>query len=271
MLKHNPLRILGLSKKEEMVLYALLDGFHTPLSITDKTRVSRPSVYDILNKLRQRGLVTSRIYRGKKRWDLVNNNELAILLNEAKQIFLRFQSDYEEIYHTRDSKVSFYKGKVSLREKLLQIFSEHKNEKWIGLQGQHDLMGWSSIMNEGDTKKINAMIKKNKLLLHGVLPEGWVDNAFQKLGKVWAKEYSGRTANIHYLDKNYFNHAGQIYIFRDTIYLLSLNQRMLIEIRENEIAQAISSLIYFAIDNSDAFDINKRVSEFLEKGTEYYP
>ena len=62
------IKVLGLSKKEEKVLYALREGNDSPAGISQNTKVSRPSVYDILGKLKKRGLVYSYIEQRKKKW-----------------------------------------------------------------------------------------------------------------------------------------------------------------------------------------------------------
>ena len=82
------LTILNLSIKEERVLLALLDGFHTVLDIARNAKVSRPTVYHILKTLKKRELVVSKVHNGKKGWYMTPERDLSETLYSLKKKLL---------------------------------------------------------------------------------------------------------------------------------------------------------------------------------------
>lgn len=68
-------------------------------------------------------------------------------------------------------------------------------------------------------------------------------------------------ANVHQISSEYFKHHGEIFLFKDTLYLISLRELTILEIRHGDISLSISMLIKYIMDNTDTIDINRRVRE----------
>ena len=148
------LQVLGLSLKEEKVLLAIRDGLLTPLLISQSTKVSRPSVYDILKKLKTRGLIESYILEGKKGWRLQPVEEISKSLYEAKKAIANIEIEKEEI-KSDNGGVIVYRGKESIRKEVVSIFSTRHDEKFLGLTSYDGAIeGWQKILgNDGNGNK----------------------------------------------------------------------------------------------------------------------
>lgn len=259
------LQVLGFSLKEEKVLLAIRDGLLTPLLISQSTKVTRPSVYDILKKLKSRGLIESYILDGKKGWRVQSSETISKNLYEAKKAIVNSEIEKEEI-KSNDGGVIVYRGRESLRKKVVSIFSSRNNEKFSGLTAYDRVVtGWMKILGNEGVNETNELIKKNKLISDSVFSDKWLEKSYEAMGMEWAKRYEGRTASTAYIDEKYFNFSSQIFAFRDTLYLFSLEDEMIIEIKHNEIQKMILSMYQFMKDHGEKVDANKILRDLMEK------
>jgi sugar-specific transcriptional regulator TrmB len=251
------LKLLDLSNKEEKVLMALKDGYGTPLRIMEVTKVSRPAVYDIFKKLKKRGLVESKITHGKKHWHMVSERELADTLYETKKVLLGLHDGSQEVVGVSDGVVVVHTGKEAVKKVLFEMFRSHKSERFLGTANMEAVNGWLNILTPEEINETNRIIKKNSLITEVIGPHDSLEKHFKVSGVEWAKDYEGRTASTVYVDKKYFNHAGQIFAFKDSLYLLALNDQMIIEIRHSDIQKMILSMYAFMKDRGEIIDANR--------------
>ncbi len=263
------LKILDLSSKEERVLLALQQGLGTPLSISTSTKVTRPAVYDILSKLKKRGLVASQIKGGKKSWHMVSEGELADTLYEAKKVLLKFSDGKKEMHGVSDSVLTVYRGKDAVRKVILGMLTGRKHERFLGLSDFSPSLlddGWLTVLSASDIHEFNRMVKRNSIIAELVAPSGWIDDHYKAMGDAWAKDYEGRTASSVYIDKKYFGHSGQIFAFNDALYLLAIKDQLVIEIRHSDIQKMILGMYAFIKENGKSIDVNRRLRELMAQG-----
>ena len=264
MKSHFSLPLLALSKKEKLVLSALKEGFSTPLLIYEKTKVSRTAIYHILSILKERGLVKKYKQDGKFYFRIATEKELSDTLYETKKELLGFVSGKEEI-EISDSMVVVHRGIEAVKACLLDVFTHYKNQRFLGIQGNNDTKLWADEMSVPFINKINSLIKKNKIISEGVGAEGLIENFYTTFGKDWVEDYMGRMGRIHYIDPKYFSHSADIYIFKDATYLISIHDKLIIEIRHSDITIAITKLIHFIMDTTRPIDYAERIRKLIEK------
>jgi Fe2+ or Zn2+ uptake regulation protein len=259
------LRALGLSKKEDRVLVALRDGARTPLALSRVTKVSRPAVYTILQNLKKRGLVESRIVDGKKQWRMCNEHEIDRVIADAKHALLKTPEGSTEVYGMSDSSVVVHRGAEAIKRLMLTLFAAHPRERLLGFQGDTSTIGWNHMFSVPETNKINRDIKNNRIIVEAILPEGWLEEQTKLLGVGWAKDFEGRTTRVNVIDPKYFKHGGQCFIFKDSLYFFALNEELLIEVRNSEIQKMILSIFAFIQDNSHVIDANELLRKLMEQ------
>ncbi len=136
------LKNLGLSERESRVYLSLLDlGPTTTSKIIRKTGIASSKIYDVLEKLEHKGLVTHIIERGKKKFhpanpeklfDLIKEKEISV--NEAlPTLKLMFEKTAEEV------NAEIYKGKEGLKTILEDVIKEKKTLYALGTGGQASL------------------------------------------------------------------------------------------------------------------------------------
>lgn len=258
------LHILGLSSKEEKVLLSVQDGHSTVVDIASNTKVTRPSVYDILKKLKKRGLVIHKTEHGKKRWCMENEKKLTDNLYLLKKKLLSFIDGKEEVEGVTDGTVIVHRGNDAIKKAIWDMFSTRKNERFLGYMGfEQTIHGWEDLFTLQEINTMNKILKENKIITEAVFPENWAENMFAKYGEVWAKDYEGRTASNVYVDAKYFHTSGQLFAFKDVMYLLALKDKMIIEVRHSDIQKMILGMYSFMKDNGEVVDINKRLRDLI--------
>lgn len=257
------LKLLGLSKKEQKVLIALQTGSDTPVKLSKVTNVSRTAIYAILQNLKKRGLAHSHITDGKRHWNLTPEREIEEVLYEAKRALLKIPEGREEVHGLSDSTVIIHRGQESIRKILGELLSAHHNERFYGLVGDAAAANWNRIFSLQETNRFNRALKQNNIIAETIVQEGVLERQTRELGVSWAKDFEGRTTRVNEIDAEYFAHGGQVFIFKQSIYLMALGEELVIEIRNSEIQKMLLTFIKFIQDNSRVIDANALLRDII--------
>lgn len=258
-------QMLELSKKERKVLAVLKKEKSTPLEISRDTKVTRPSVYVILDKLKKRGLVTTKIVQGRKYWLLENPRNIEEALYATKKYLLNISEDTEEVHGRSESNITIYKKEKDIQKLIIDIIHEAKNAHLFGFQGANQEIGWSKVFSEENTNKINRMVKENKIIVEGVMPTNWFEKHSKEWGKEWVEGFSGRMTIAHEIDEKYFKHGAQLFATRKAVYLFSFNESLAIEIRNSEIQKMVVSMFSYMQSHATKIDPNEILKGLVEK------
>lgn len=257
--------LLGLSPKENKVLFALQGGFSTPLAISGEIHVSRPAVYHILKLLKTRGLADSYIKDGKKYWRIADRKELEQRFFETKRAVLNLSEGASEVFGVDDSVITVHRGKEAARQAIYSIFIGNKNERLYGFQGDTAGINWNKTFTVAETNKMNREIKEKGIIVNAVLPDGWFERETKNLGVGWARDFEGRTTRTTTISENYFKHGGQLFLFKNSIYLIALGEELIIEIRNSEIQKMLLAFFQFIEDHSRPLDVNALLRDLIAK------
>ncbi len=261
---HDNLQVLGLSAKEKKVLIALIEGATTPLKIARQTGVSRPAVYAILQNLHKRGIASKKTMNGKVHWGVENEHDIDAHIYDVKRSLLKIPEGSEAIHGRSDSTVIVHRDKEAIKKLFWTLFAENKGERFFwGFQGDTSTVGWNEMFTVAETNKMNRDIKNGRIITEAVIPEGWFEDQVAKLGASWAKDFEGRTARVNVLDPKYFHHAGQMFIFKDSLYLLALKEEIVIEVRNSAIQEMILSVFAFMQESSKVIDANELLRNLI--------
>lgn len=250
-------QLLGLSRKEEKVLQSLLNGPTTPLQLSRATHVSRTAVYAILVNLKKRGLAQSHIVQGKKYWSVRPEREIEETLYATKRALLKIPVGREELHGLSDATVIVHRGQESIRKVLGELLLDHKNERFYGLVGDNAAAYWNNMFSLQETNRFNRALKANSIIAETIVQDGVLERQTRELGVSWAKEFEGRTTRVNVIDAEYFAHGGQIFIFKQSIYLMALGEELVIEIRNSEMQRMLLMFFKFIQDNSQLIDANE--------------
>lgn len=128
----------GLSDKEAQVyLVCLKTGQGTANRIAELSNLARSTTYDILDRLKSLGLITSCITDNKTQFIANNPDVLLTSLNEKKAAIEKTLPSLKEIYKKVGDKpyAEVFQGKIAIIKILDEILDNAKDLKVIGSQG----------------------------------------------------------------------------------------------------------------------------------------
>ena len=153
--------ILGLSIKEKKVLALLMGGENTPLLIHKKSNISRSAIYYILGVLKKRGLIERYKEDGKFYYRLASETDISERVYAVKKELLGLADGRRELLSNEFGAaplplgegvggrglsgvsnvegVIIHKGLDAVKACFTKMFTENKNCRFIGVQGNNTL------------------------------------------------------------------------------------------------------------------------------------
>ena len=136
----------GLSDKEaDIYLICLRVGQATANRIAELANLARSTTYDLLERLNQRGLISTCVVKNKTNFIASDPTVLINLLDDKKEKIKKILPDLKGIHNTvgEKPKVEVYEGKVALTKLLDEILDNSSSLKLIGnLQKAVERMGY---------------------------------------------------------------------------------------------------------------------------------
>lgn len=243
------LEILELFKDNDML---------TPLSISKQTTIPRPSIYVTLEKLGKRGIVEC-ITLGKKRlWQKISPELLRKSVNGLEsQVF------DETISVTNGPKIKLFKNRYEIVDLFKRIIIENKGERLIGIQGDYAGETWKDNYGVENLNEFNINVKKHNLITEIITSEKWFVEQTKIMGKEWSRNFSGRSAQVHFLNSKYLDYYSQIFIFKDDVFIVSMKNTLVVQLTSSDIVKMFKSMILFIEDNTRSVDINKYIETLI--------
>ena len=159
----NALKELGISETEIKVYLALLDiGSGLAGEITKKSGVNRTNVYDALERLIEKGLVTFVITANRKVFEPVNPEKFQEILKEKESNLKKILPDLKERFKTPKTKeiATIFKGKKGIKSAFDECLKEKRDIYVYGAQSKFADMfpAYQKNWNQRRTKQ-NTKIK----------------------------------------------------------------------------------------------------------------
>ena len=186
------LKELGLSEGQIKVYASVLDlGAANLNSIHEKTGIERRNIYDILNKLIERGMVSYIVEKGKKVYQCTSPSNIAEEV-KAKQAALKsLEGELPKIrslFELSKPKIraEIYRGNESLKA-LLNEALEHKATYWIGGNSGVENTSLKNWFRHWMERRVEKNIMMYDLVDYGTHLEGLTPNNVSKHKKNYYK------------------------------------------------------------------------------------
>jgi len=128
---------LGFSKGEIKVYSAVLEiGISSLNKIQEKTGIERRNIYDILNKLIEKGFISYTIEKGKRTYQCTHPKKILEEIEEREKSLKELKQEFPKIKNLFDSSkpivgAEIYRGDESIKNLLNEIL-EYKESHWMG-------------------------------------------------------------------------------------------------------------------------------------------
>lgn len=178
----------GLSEKGAQVYLALLElGSAFPSQIAKHAKLQRSTVYEVLNDLAVKGLVSELEKRGKYFYSLENPRRLLhfsertiVQAQEQYQKFQEFFPNIEGLYAgiTNKPKISYFEGVNGVMEIYEDHISSKKKYEMVGFVNVAELMRFLP------QKKYRDYVRTKERLgitTRGIIPDTSDDRAYEKI------------------------------------------------------------------------------------------
>ena len=126
---HTQLKLLGLNHSEIAVyLYLLENGLSSPPNVSRGTNIARTNCYNLLESLREKGLIEEHLEKKHKAYLASDPESLIRSLEKKKEAVQQILPDLRGLYTTQKNKpkIRFYDGAEQIKEIYLETLSAQK-------------------------------------------------------------------------------------------------------------------------------------------------
>ena len=259
--------LLQLTDNEKNILNCFNnESIETPLTLSGKVNIPRPTVYITLEKLESRGLI-SPVKIGKRIFWKKTEEEIIVQHISNLKDELMSKNTYEKMSVTEDTDIAIYRGEKTILTLFTKLIDEHRGNRLMGIQGDYAGDSWKGVFSLENINMINQKIIEKGLITEIVTSKDWFKRQIKIFGKSWAENFIGRTAQVHFINNTYLNYKSQIFIFENQVFLVSMEEELFIEIKNMSIAKMLISLIKFTEDHTSSVDVNKIISDLISSTT----
>lgn len=137
-IKEETLREIGLTKNESKVYLALLKlGSATAIEITNESKVHRVNVYDSLQRLKEKGLISTILKAEKRIYEAANPEQLAKILKEKEELLKRIMPQLNQEFKLKKEKqqVHHFFGPEGVMQAYFMILDQNETIYALGGSG----------------------------------------------------------------------------------------------------------------------------------------
>jgi sugar-specific transcriptional regulator TrmB len=223
------LQDLGLTNNEmKIYLFLLKQGQTTTGLIISETEISNSRVYESLNNLINKGLVTYNIQKNGKHFSAVSPNKLLDLQKEREEKLKQIIPNLEEIRNTKGSKTTtaVYEGYQGFKTAFQKIIDDCPNGETIHILGFSEQQEKSeSLRLFISNMNLRSASKKQKLK---IILDASVKKTFGKDRK------TEKFSEVKYMPEGYISPAA-IDIFSDYVYIFLWEEKPFVFMIKNKI------------------------------------
>lgn len=236
------------------------NGSIRPTDIAKKTGVKRTSVNYILLKLKGRGIVEKIKLAGHYEWKKSNNRKIENQIDSLYE-FLGVSFSDKTISVPGDMGVMVAKGKSNVLNEYLKLLEEDKNRRIFAIQGNKSVMASESFGNF-NLSIIQRKIKKNKIIIEGILGESTLDY-LKTIDKNLLNEYRNRLVVPYIIDDNFIDFDMDIFISKDRVMMINFEKSLAVVIKNENIYTAILNMFKVMRLTSKKIDLNAYIEKLM--------
>ena len=204
----------GLKKNEAMVYVSLLEeGISLVSNIYEKTGIHRRNIYDALERLLKKGIVTVLIMNGKKHFEAANPDRLLGYIQEKeegiKQILPELKRKYELVKSEEEGQM--FKGIEGIKTTMQDMLNVKKTIYIIGAKGKWSVNELRFFFPRFERERIKKKIKlrqindielRNKTILNLKYSEHkFFSKRYSSPTHIWI--YGNRTVTVFWGDTQF--------------------------------------------------------------------
>lgn len=195
------LKKIGLTDSEIKVYKALLKlGSSSVSNIQEETNIERRYIYDVINKLIDKGLVSYTVEKGKKTFQITHPNKILGYIDEQKA---KLDQNTQQIHNILPNILKLYEeNKAEIKVEILRGKEGVKalGEDMLNFKSNYHIGGNGSVQQympifwkHYNKKRIKKKVMWHDLIIEGTLMETFKDNESAKKELKEIKYYKYKT------------------------------------------------------------------------------
>ncbi len=163
------LKDLGFEEREIKIYFALIKEDLTALQISKETGIDRTTTYDILEKLIQKGIVSSMVKNKTKNFTALSPKKILMHFKEKYYSLEKIIPELNKINKQNKDpvKCELFQGKEGLKTIIRDLLETNKDYKAIGIRKEYeDILGY--LVDQGILKLTELKIKETAIVEKGV-------------------------------------------------------------------------------------------------------
>jgi hypothetical protein len=241
-------RILGLTKQENKIMWAISDMAKQISDIARITKLPRTSLLYILRGLERRNLVKSLRDRKYTYWKSNTINAFRMLKNTASEVVI-------------------HNGIPAIMTIFDRLINQPKNSRIKGLQPDKSL-GYALKKFDSHTLGVlNSAIKDKKFIMEGIVHEKSVTNIISEHGQKKAQKifdsFVGRLEDYVKIPDDFADVESEIYIFGGSAYIFNWNKEIALEINNKDMVALLEAMFSCVKELGIRYSQNKKMEATL--------
>lgn len=235
-----------------------------PIDIARKTGVKRTSVNYILQKLKKRGIIERLKVNGHYEWKKSENKKLENRI-ESLYEFLGVSFSDKMINLPGDIGVEIFKGKENMLKIYEDFLNNVKEDRIFFIQGNKSVRG-SEMLGELNIAKFQNKIKKNKIIMEGILGESSIQY-LQTQGNKILNSYRNRLVVAHVVNDSFIDFDMDIIIFKKKVMMINFEKNLVMVIKNEHVYTAIINLFRVMKFAAKKIDLNAYIEKLFKTKT----
>jgi predicted transcriptional regulator len=262
------LKILGLTLTETIILNTL-EELKSVQQIAEDTSLSRTGINHAIKNLTDKGFIRS-VTRGKRHFYIaLSVDGLLENIQETLEEIGDLNKKGAKVKLTKEDEFIIHVGTKEIIPAYKRIAAENKNERIQAIQHHRS---WSELIDKITPKELtefNESIKKNKIILDGMLNRSAYDAYKKEMSedpdkhKDAVKSLEGRTADYTVFPDEFFNYDSEIWIFKTTTLIINWKEEVAIEITNANMTGFLKDMFAFVKNAGNKLDHNQAIRDLI--------
>jgi predicted transcriptional regulator len=241
-------RILGLTKQENKIMWAISDMAKHISDIARITKLPRTSLLYILKNLEKRNLVRSLKNKKYTYWKSNTINAFRMLKNTASEIVV-------------------HNGVPAMTTIFDRLINQPRNSRIKGIQPDKSLKFALKKFDSKILNTLNSAIRDNKFIMEGIVHEKSVNNMISDLGHKKAKQvfdsFVGRLEDYVKIPDDFADVESEMYIFGGSAYIFNWNKEIALEINNKDMVALLDAMFSCVKELGTRYSQNKKMEATL--------
>ena len=175
------LKILGISKNEELVYTALLSGAQSARDLFKSLGIKRTTLYLYLEQLKEKGLISEVTNQKKKFFQAVNPKGLKKIIETKVSELKKLEKDLPGLINKYNSSkkiktsAKVYKGVISIPDLIEQVVNSKSDIYFLG-----SIKGLQHYLGFGLLEKIYTRPRRKNLKITDYLISDWAESTIKR-------------------------------------------------------------------------------------------